>query len=80
MLPRGTRPDRCPAIVLRFWIELAAVTDGPLFRPVSKGNRPPPRRLTAGAVNSLVAQAAARAGLGPNDPDTPDPTPLTQHP
>jgi len=70
VLPRGTRPDRCPVTVLQRWIELAAITDGPLFRPVSKGNRPLARRLTAGAVNDLVAQAATRAGLGPAHPDT----------
>lgn len=64
VLPRGTKPGRCPVTVLQEWIQAAAATAGPTFRPVSKGNRALPRRLSAGAINALVQQAVARASLG----------------
>jgi len=63
VLPRGTKPGRCPVTVLQNWIHTAGITDGPVLRPVSKGNRPLPRILTAGAVNTLIQQATTRAGL-----------------
>jgi site-specific recombinase XerD len=63
VLPRGNSAGRCPVTVLNEWIHIAGIIDGPVFRPVSKGNRPLPRRLTAGAVNNLVQQATTRAGL-----------------
>ena len=64
VLPRGTKPGRCPVTVLQEWIQAAAATAGPTFRPVSKGNRVLPRRLSAGAINALIQQAVARASLG----------------
>jgi integrase len=64
VLPRGTKPGRCPVTVLQEWIQAAAATAGPTFRPVSKGNRALPRRLSAGAINALIQQAVARASLG----------------
>ena len=63
VLPRGNSAGRCPVTVLNEWVHTVGIIDGPVFRPVSKGNRPLPRRLTAGAVNNLVQQATTRAGL-----------------
>jgi len=63
VLPRGNTTGRCPVTALNEWIYTAGITDGPVFCPVSKGNRPLARRLTAGAVNDLVQQATARAEL-----------------
>ena len=54
----------------------AGVTDGPLFRAVSKGNRALERRLTAGVVNTIVQTAAERAGLVHRSPN---PTPIDAH-
>lgn len=65
VLPRAGHTGRCPVTALHTWLEAAAVTDGPVFRAVSKGNRALPRRLTAAAVNGLVKQACARVGLNP---------------
>jgi site-specific recombinase XerD len=63
VLPRSGNPDRCPVAAVKTWMQLAGIAEGPLLRPVSKGNRALPRPLTAAAVNDLVKAAVARAGL-----------------
>ena len=63
VIPRGTKTGRCPVTLLQDWIGAAAITDGPLLRPVSKGNRPLTRRLSEGSINDLVQQATTRARL-----------------
>ncbi len=65
VLPRAAHPARCAVTALRAWTEAAAITEGPVLRPVSKGNRPLPRRLHAESVNDLVQAAIARAGIDP---------------
>jgi integrase len=67
ILPRSANPRRSPVALLQHWLELADITAGPVFRPVTKGNRVLDRRLSADAVNDIVQQAAARAEL--DDPD-----------
>lgn len=62
VVPHGTHPQRCPVTALRAWLDAAAITDGPVFRPVSKGNRPLPRRLHPESVNTLVRNAIQRSG------------------
>ncbi|MDQ2851180.1 MAG: site-specific integrase, partial [Actinomycetota bacterium] len=63
VLPRGTKTGRCPVTLLTQWTEQAQIVDGPLFRPVSKGNRPLARRLSEGAINTLIQHAITRSGL-----------------
>ncbi len=63
VLPRGTKTGRCPVTLLTEWTEWTQIFDGPLFRPVSKGNQPLPRRLSEGAINTLIQQAITRSGL-----------------
>jgi site-specific recombinase XerD len=65
VLPRAGSPDRCPVIALAAWRAASNITDGPLLRPVSKGNRPLPRPLNSESVNDLVRGAVRRAGLDP---------------
>lgn len=62
VVPHGTNPQRCPVTALRTWLTAAHITDGPVFRPVSKGNRPLPRRLHPESVNTLVRNAIQRSG------------------
>ena len=64
VLPRAGITSRCPVTALRTWLEAAAVTDGPVFRPVSKGNRALARPLNPASINTLIQNAAERAGHG----------------
>jgi integrase len=65
VLPRAGDPARCPVTMLENWLQMAEITSGPVFRPVSKANRALPRRLTAAAANDLLQAAVLRAGIGP---------------
>lgn len=65
VVPRAGNPDRCPVTALQRWTDLADITDGPVFRPVEKSNRPLPRRLNPDSINTLVQNAVAKAGIDP---------------
>jgi site-specific recombinase XerD len=67
VLPRGTNTLRCPVAALTSWLTTAGITDGPVFRPVSKGNRALARPLHPESINTLVKQAIARAGIDPTN-------------
>ncbi|WP_158068360.1 site-specific integrase [Serinicoccus sp. CNJ-927] len=70
VIPRGGNPTRCPVTAITTWRHLAGLEDpdaeGPLLRPVSKGNRALDRPLTAAAANTLITTAVARADLDPH--------------
>jgi site-specific recombinase XerD len=53
----------CPVDAVRTWIKAAEISDGPLFRPVTRTGKITPRRLSARAVAELVKKYAHRAGL-----------------
>ncbi|MGB8997116.1 MAG: site-specific integrase [Pseudonocardiaceae bacterium] len=65
VLPRAGQPARCPVTALHAWLDAAAISEGPVLRPVSKGNRPLPRHLHPESVNTLIQAAVARADLDP---------------
>lgn len=65
VLPRAADPRRCPVAAVTTWRQLAGIDEGPLLRAVSKGNRALDRRLSEGAVNQLLVNTVARAGLDP---------------
>ncbi len=65
VLPRGGNPHRSPVAALHTWQSAAGVTAGPVFRPVSKGNRALSRPLHPESINTLIQAAIARAGLDP---------------
>jgi site-specific recombinase XerD len=60
---RGT--IACPVAALSVWLAAAAITEGPLFRRVSKADRVLPYRLTAQSVALIVKAHAKRVGLNP---------------
>jgi site-specific recombinase XerD len=53
----------CPIEAVRAWIEAASISEGPLFRPVTRAGKIPPRRLSARAVAEIVKAYARRTGL-----------------
>jgi len=75
---KTTRKDQAPRLPLKgraaravvHWLETAGLTQGPLFRPVSKSDRPLPRRLAPDALRSILRHRLRLAGL-PEDFATP---------
>jgi site-specific recombinase XerD len=62
-IPRGV--IACPVTALRAWLEAAAITEGPGFRPIATGGRIQATRLTDRSVADIVKAHALRAGLDP---------------
>lgn len=56
----------CPVAALLDWLKAAAVTEGPVFRPIRRGGHVQPQRLTDRSVANIVKSHAARAGLDPS--------------
>jgi site-specific recombinase XerD len=74
-------PDVCPVIRIRAWLEelrRRGITNGPLFRAITRGGTIPARAgarggfMTPDAIGAIVKRRAALAGL-------PDPTRVTAH-
>jgi site-specific recombinase XerD len=62
-IPYGSNPDTCPVRVLQCWLELAALTTGPLFRSISRHGQVRAGRLSGLDVARVVKKLAERAGL-----------------
>ena len=75
---KTTRPGQTPRLVLTgtaaravvAWIDAAQITAGPLFRRISRTDRPGQHRLTPGAVALILQRLLLAAGL-PADFATP---------
>jgi integrase len=75
---KTTRKDQAPRLPLKgpaaravvHWLETTGLTEGPLFRPVSKSDRPLPRRLAPDALRTILRHRLSLAGL-PEDYATP---------
>ena len=64
-IPYGRREATCPVSALRHWLDVSAITEGAVFRPINKHGHIRPRRLTAGSVALIVKRTAIAAGLDP---------------
>jgi len=75
---KTTRKDQAPKLPLKgraaralvHWLEVTGIAQGPLFRPVSKADRPLPRRLAPDALRLILRHRLRLAGL-PEDYATP---------
>lgn len=54
-----------PVALVKEWLAAAGITEGPIFRPVGKGGRVRPLRLSAESVADIVKAYATKAGLNP---------------
>jgi len=64
-IPFGSQPATCPVKALRAWLKVAGITDGPIFRPITRHGHIAAERLSAGAVATIVKRSAQAAGLEP---------------
>jgi integrase len=64
-IPYGSNPETCPVRALQAWLEAAAITDGPVFRGVTRHGKVQ-GRLSGYAVALIVKRYAAVGGLDPS--------------
>lgn len=68
---KTTKKDQAPKLPLKgraaravvHWLEVIGITQGPLFRPVSKSDRPLPRRLASDALRTILRYRLQLAGM-----------------
>ena len=60
-IPYGAHPETCPVRALKDWVALAGITEGPLFRPVSRHGCIASNRLTDKGVARVVKRAVLAA-------------------
>ena len=57
----------CPVSALEAWLQIAKITDGPLFRRVDKSGKIFSAPLSSGAVATIVKERAAQIGPDPKN-------------
>jgi integrase len=62
-IPYGSNPQRCPVRSLRRWLDIAAITEGPLFRSVDRHGNIGAFALTDQVVAKVLKRYCADAGL-----------------
>ncbi len=62
-IPNGRRPETCPVLAIRAWLQLANIKAGPVFRSVDRHGNIGPERLGDRAVAEVVKRAAHAVGL-----------------
>jgi integrase len=55
----------CPTAALNAWLEVSRITEGAIFRRVSKSDRVLERALSASAIAAVVKRRAVQIGLDP---------------
>jgi site-specific recombinase XerD len=61
----GSDPETCPVRALRSWLIESGITNGPLFRGITKGGNLQERPLSPRTVARVVKARAEAAGLNP---------------
>ena len=63
-LPFG-RTRHCPILALERWLVVAAIDEGPVFRPVDRHGNVAAERLSGEAVSMVIKERVAAAGMDP---------------
>jgi integrase len=61
-IPRASHAH-CPVKALKAWLKAAAITGGPIFRPILKSGSVAPKGLSGHSIAEIVKTCAAAAGL-----------------
>ena len=62
-LPFGSNPATCPVRSFQNWLDASGITDGPLFRPITRHGKMASERLSSKAVARIVKRCAKGIGL-----------------
>lgn len=65
-IPYGSHPHTCPVQAYGTWLEKCGLTEGPLFRSVTRHGKLQLGRLSDRAVALIVKRTAKKAGLDPD--------------
>jgi hypothetical protein len=57
----------CPVKAVKAWLDATGISEGPIFRPVRKGDKVRQSRLTAKSVCDLAKSYAGKLGLNTAD-------------
>jgi integrase len=60
-IPYGAHPETCPVRALTDWLSLAQITEGPVFRPITRHGHIAPARLTDRGVALAIKRAVSAA-------------------
>jgi integrase len=64
-IPFGAHAETCPVSAFNRWIEKGKITDGPVFRGISRHGHVSDTALTPTAVALLIKERATAAGMDP---------------
>jgi integrase len=64
-IPYGSYPDTCPVRAVRAWLDQANLTEGAVFRPITRHGQIQPQRLSGDAVARIIKRMIASIGLDP---------------
>jgi integrase len=56
----------CPVTALQRWLFKAAITEGPVFRPLTRNGKPRKGGISPGAIASIVKQRVSEIGRDPS--------------
>jgi len=64
-IPYGSHRETCPVRSLQAWLEASGITEGPIFRPITRHGQMRPQALSDKAVALIVKRWAQAAGWDP---------------
>lgn len=62
-VPYGSNPVTCPVRAFQAWLESSGITEGPIFRPISRHGKMAATRLSGAAVAGIVKKYVDAVGL-----------------